>query len=200
MEPKNRDEFTTADKKVLAERVGWICSFPGCEQATLGPNDESPLKSVNNGIAAHITAAAKGGPRYDETLSSPQRSSIDNGIWMCPTHGSLIDKEETVYKAADIRSWKVAAEQRARARLELRTPQVLGRVQGASSQHSDKDLRTLQAYADTLPFTYIQRLKQEHFGSVVQHAITNPMDCVLQMEHDPKYIFQDSGLGLCAGP
>lgn len=194
MATNKRDDFSNADKKILAERVGWICSFPGCGQATSGPNYESPLKSVSNGIAAHITAASEGGPRYDETLTSAQRSSIDNGIWMCPNHGSLIDKEETIYTAREIRSWKVAAEQRARRSLELRDPQVFSPVQGASGGHSDKDLRTLKTYADTLPFAYIQRLKQEHFGSVVQHAITDPLDRVLHMEEDPKYIFQDKRL------
>jgi hypothetical protein len=43
------------------------------------------------GIAAHIAAAAFGGPRYDATLTATQRSAAANGIWVCAIHGKWID-------------------------------------------------------------------------------------------------------------
>lgn len=32
-----RDNFTEATKKLLAERVGYICSNPFCRRVTVGP-------------------------------------------------------------------------------------------------------------------------------------------------------------------
>lgn len=49
---------------------------------TIGPKKEDG-GAMTEGIAAHITAAAQGGPRYCSTLSAEERSSIDNGIWLC---------------------------------------------------------------------------------------------------------------------
>ncbi len=56
-----RDEFAIAVKDTLAKRVGFRCSNPGCRKPTSGPQ-EDPSKSVNVGVAAHITAAASDGP------------------------------------------------------------------------------------------------------------------------------------------
>lgn len=48
------------------------------------------------GIAAHISAAASGpgARRYDPFLSAEQRSSIENGIWVCAGCSSIIDRDE----------------------------------------------------------------------------------------------------------
>lgn len=195
MANSERDEFSAGVKRTLAERVGWLCSFPNCGQATSGPSHESTGKSVKNGTAAHITAASEGGRRYDGTLTEEQRAGIENGIWMCPTHGSLIDKEETTYTVTDIRRWKIDAEARAYRNLERCASEAIRDQQvQASTKYSEKDSRTLKAYADTLNFNFIQRLKQEFFGSIVLHATTNPLDVVLSMKNDPKYHFQDNEL------
>lgn len=76
-----RDDFTTADKAVLAKRVGSICSNPDCRAAPSGPHSD-PNKAVNTGVAAHITAASPGGPRFDSALSPEERSNLENGIWL----------------------------------------------------------------------------------------------------------------------
>jgi len=194
MASSQRDDFSPLVKRTLAERVAWICSFPECGQNTAGPNLESPEKSINNGFAAHITSASPGGKRYDKNLSPEQRSGIANGIWMCGHHGSLIDKEELVYDPVVIRGWKMEAEDRARRSLEARGSGSLSAQHGSTSGRSAKDLRILEAYAEALPFSYIQRLKQEPFGRVVQHAITDPLYMVLDMLENPKFIFQDKQL------
>ena len=51
------------------------------------------------GTAAHICAAAPGGPRYDADMSSNERSGIDNGIWLCAHDGRLIDTDVVAYTA-----------------------------------------------------------------------------------------------------
>ena len=73
----NRDNFSTTVKDILAKRVGYVCSNPNCKKHTIAPNFEED-KITNIGEAAHITAAAFGGPRYDESLSPSERKSINN--------------------------------------------------------------------------------------------------------------------------
>ena len=71
-----RDDFTQATKETLAKRVGWRCSNPDYRKLTSGPHEED-TKSVNIGVAAHITAAASGvgANRYDPNLSTEERKS-----------------------------------------------------------------------------------------------------------------------------
>jgi hypothetical protein len=69
-------------------------------------------------VAAHITAAAKGGPRYDEVLSRQERSSAENGIWLCAKCAKLIDSDLLRYTAPFLHSWKNDAETVARWELE----------------------------------------------------------------------------------
>jgi hypothetical protein len=47
---------------------------------------------VNVGVAAYITAASPGGPRYDPALTTDQRSGGENAIWLCQTCGKLVEK------------------------------------------------------------------------------------------------------------
>ena len=76
------DDFSEPVKRNLALRAGGLCSNPECRASTSGPQDD-PAKAVNVGVAAHITAASPGGPRYDANLAPEERSSSSNGIWLC---------------------------------------------------------------------------------------------------------------------
>ena len=87
-----RDNFLKSTTRILAERVGYRCSNPNCRAYTVGPN-EKENKSTSIGEAAHICAAAVGGPRYDESMTSVQRSDISNGLWLCSNCSDLIDKD-----------------------------------------------------------------------------------------------------------
>jgi len=114
-----RDEFNAATKDLLARRVGFRCSNPGCRQPTSGPQAD-PSGTVNIGVAAHITAASPDGPRYDSALTPEQRASADNGIWLCQTDGKLVDNDEVRYTADGLRDWKARAEAAAALELEQR--------------------------------------------------------------------------------
>lgn len=114
-----RDEFNNATKNLLARRVGFKCSNPGCRQPTSGPQAD-PTGTVNLGVAAHITSASPDGPRYDPTLTSEQRSSPDNGIWLCQTDGKLVDNDSVRYTVSGLKDWKARAEQMAARELEER--------------------------------------------------------------------------------
>jgi len=112
-----RDEFSRKVKETLAKRVGTLCSNPQCSVPTYGPS-ESPSEPLNKGVAAHIRAAAQGGPRYDPNISSKERKSISNGIWLCESCAKLIDSDQKRYTIGVLERWKLAAEERARKALE----------------------------------------------------------------------------------
>jgi hypothetical protein len=110
----DRDDFSEEVKRRLADRVSSRCSAPGCARGTKGPS-ATRAKGVNvTGVAAHITAAAVGGPRYDATLTAVERSGYDNGIWLCQNHGTLVDGDHDRYSTTLLEDWKMAAESRAR--------------------------------------------------------------------------------------
>jgi hypothetical protein len=108
-----RDDFTEDVKRALAARAGNVCSNPDCLAPTSGPQDD-PTKAINVGVAAHITSAAAGGPRYDASLSSEARRHPENGIWLCQTCGKLIDNDPLQFTETLVRAWKEIAEYRAR--------------------------------------------------------------------------------------
>ena len=107
-----RDNFSARVKQELARRVGHRCSNPDCRALTSGPKS-TPEGSINLGVAAHITAAAPGGTRYNSLLTSDERSSINNAIWLCQTCSQLIDKDPERFTERILRRWKADAESRA---------------------------------------------------------------------------------------
>ena len=105
-----RDNFSAATKRLLAERAAWRCGYQGCPTPTIGPSEADGTKSITLGEAAHITAAARGGPRYDERLTEEERRDATNGIWMCRHHARLVDADENNYSADTLRLWKMEVE------------------------------------------------------------------------------------------
>lgn len=122
-----RDNFSAAAKKLLASRVNYKCSNPICSRPTSGPSTEV-TRSVNIGEAAHITAASQGGPRYNDLLTSAQRTSASNGIWLCSVCAKLIDSDIDRFPVALIQHWKKQAEEGARSGLDGVPVAPLGRA------------------------------------------------------------------------
>jgi hypothetical protein len=63
------------------------------------------------GVAAHITAAAPGGRRYDPTLTSEERRHQSNGIWLCQTHSHHVDSDAEHFTVEMLGKWKRTAEE-----------------------------------------------------------------------------------------
>ena len=112
---KARDDFSSDVKRALYSRVGGYCSCPSCPNTTSGPHSDA-AKATNTGVAAHISAAAPGGPRYNPSLTSAQRASAENGIWLCQICAKLIDNDPAAFPEALLLQWKKDAEQAALAR------------------------------------------------------------------------------------
>lgn len=116
----HRDNFSLDTKASLAARAAYRCSFPGCRALTIGPSSEAADATSSVGMACHISAASAGpgARRYRPDMSSEDRRSIGNGIWMCYTHGKLIDTDETRFTTPQLEKWREIAELRARAQVE----------------------------------------------------------------------------------
>ncbi len=113
----NRDNFLKKTKSRLAARAGYRCSMTGCGAATVGPSDEGSEAVVSVGVAAHISAAAPNGRRYDCNMTTAERSDIRNGIWLCNTHSVEIDRDESRYKPDLLRNMKAERERHAASEL-----------------------------------------------------------------------------------
>lgn len=119
-----RDDFSASTKRLLSERVGFRCSNPDCRLHTSGPSAD-PSSSVNIGVAAHITAAAPGGPRYDSSLSGDERKGLQNGIWLCQNCAKLIDSDSDFYTEELLYGWKNQAETQAAKSLQHATESII---------------------------------------------------------------------------
>jgi hypothetical protein len=105
----SRDDFSPTIKQTAATRAGYRCSNPACRAQTAGPQ-VTPDKGLNIGVAAHITAAAPGGPRYDPCLSNVQRADINNAIWLCQTCAKLVDNDPQLFTTSMLMDWRRKAE------------------------------------------------------------------------------------------
>ncbi|MGD0854718.1 MAG: hypothetical protein ABSA18_02815 [Dehalococcoidia bacterium] len=110
-----RDEFPKPIQRLIAERAGYICS--NCSIGTIGAHSKAG-KSLKLGKACHITAAAIKGPRFDPNMTSEDRSSASNGIWLCLKCADMIDKNSERYSADLLRTWKRDQELRIKMVLE----------------------------------------------------------------------------------
>ena len=111
-----RDEFKEDVKRTVAARVGYQCCNPNCRALTSGPQLD-PTKILNVGVAAHISAASEGGPRYDAALSSGERTHPNNAIWLCQNCAKIVDNDATRYPETVLKQWKRAAETMALLRI-----------------------------------------------------------------------------------
>lgn len=180
----SRDDFSAQVKKILANRAGHRCSYQPCNQVTIGPDGLNPMGSVNSGEAAHITAAAAGGPRYDPNMTSEERKSISNGIWMCAYHAGLIDNDHHSYSVEQLKQWKEIAEAK-QAELQRMSQQP------TQPQYSDRDIGILKQFTDMLNFNYLWTLENEPFRAVIPEAVIYPLDWIKSTVSNPFYSFND---------
>lgn len=109
----SRDDFKESTKRKLAFRAGGRCSKPGCDKICFLPGSE-PEDVIKIGVAAHIRAASENGPRYDPNQSSEERRSIQNGIFLCRDHATLIDEDPKRFPVEKLKEWKKKHEEQIR--------------------------------------------------------------------------------------
>lgn len=119
-----RDDFSAKVLMILYKRAGGKCCR--CGAPTFGP-DTNPHKSVNIGQGAHIAAAAEGGPRYNSKMTTEERSSATNGMWLCSNCHDIIDRDVREYPITKLKKMKREAEERARREVGVaRDPMARG--------------------------------------------------------------------------
>ena len=102
-----RAEFSPETRIALAAGAGHTCSYELClEPTTMAvtkkkkdgtPTDQ--LRSGGIGVAAHIYGATQTKCPRPSSKTPDELSDITNGIWVCHTHGTLIDQHEKAYSA-----------------------------------------------------------------------------------------------------
>ncbi|MEZ9455449.1 hypothetical protein AB4258_23585 [Vibrio splendidus] len=103
----SRDDFNKPVVDALAKRAAYICSNPDCRKLTIAPSEEDLTKFIYIAEAAHIKAAAAGGPRYDPTMTSQQRSSIENALFLCSNCADMVDKNKGIdFSVEELHRWK----------------------------------------------------------------------------------------------
>lgn len=108
----SRDNFTSATKSALARNVHFRCVYQGCPNVTHASTPHGG--NVNVGQAAHVSAAAAGGPRFDEELTPEQRRAYENGAWLCALHAKLVDDDPKTFPRETIQLWQRKMEASAR--------------------------------------------------------------------------------------
>ncbi|HEY1137069.1 MAG TPA: hypothetical protein VGE64_06240 [Xanthomonadaceae bacterium] len=101
-----RDNFLERTKKLLARRAAYFCSNPRCLKLTVGPSS-APTEALTTGHAAHIYAASKGGPRYNDLQTPDERKSVENGIWLCRECGVIVDSDRSLHTGDQLKKWKI---------------------------------------------------------------------------------------------
>jgi hypothetical protein len=145
-----RDDFNLKTKDSLARRVGMRCSNPNCRQPTSGP-EVDPQGSINVGVAAHITAASPGGSRYDPSLSTEQRQSIENAIWLCQNCAKLVDNDPLRYAVPLLQKWKTLSEAAALLAIEGGPSKDENWREAEDNEWADKFTEAIQYLGNVIP-------------------------------------------------
>src|ERR1017187_9525799 len=189
-----RDDFSPRTIEILARRVGFRCSNPSCRNSTVGPGHESE-RTINIGVAAHITAALPGGPRYEAAIDADQRSDAGNGIWLCQNCAKLIDSDVIRYSHEVLLKWKNDAEVEALEALKGdatgsdRTPGILSLMPRSLPRSEPYEgLRTLSQRhlesAGLLPSARVFAQKAELARLYVDRDVESEVINKVYQEHD----------------
>ena len=164
----------------LCERVGGKCSNPNCRRETKGPHS-NPQKRVSIGEAAHITPE--------------ERSSIENGIWLCRSCARLIDSDERVYSIELLRMWKYAAEYEQSCIINqtdnwLKTNVVFENRKNIACRKAKEALDNLHGILQYAYEYWKHNFENRHYGSFLENEL---MEHWVLYEDDLKriYTFQE---------
>jgi hypothetical protein len=108
LKSKLRQDFSPKTREHLAKAAGYRCSRYRCLQlSTCVSEKHEDIVSANHGIAAHIYAAAKNGPRPAPPDMLPEQiEHVSNGIWACRSCAAEIDIMESKFSAESLQAMK----------------------------------------------------------------------------------------------
>jgi len=104
-------EFSLPTKRHITSMAGSRCSH--CNDVVVGP-DVRGIKPVNVGEIAHIRGKAPGTARYDPNMSDEDRAHESNGLLLCPTCHTRVDKDWARFPPETLQRWRREREAAAR--------------------------------------------------------------------------------------
>lgn len=84
--------ISRADGQMVWARAGWRCSMDGCGVELITAGDPSIIGEI-----AHIVGQSQTGPRGQHPMPLADRDRFPNLMLMCPTHHTMIDKDEAAW-------------------------------------------------------------------------------------------------------
>jgi hypothetical protein len=155
-------------------------------------------------MACHI-AAASGGPgarRVVPSMTKADRKSLENGIWMCRTHGTLIDLDEIRFTIPLLQQWRAAAERRAeirQAQHQVEDRDDLFKHDVRITRENLGETNIGNVFIDTgIPVFWGSRISsttRDFVFEVAQNALTHGSAKYFNLEITPKYIrLTDDGI------
>ncbi len=101
-----RMSITTKELKILLQKSGNRCAFPGCGELLLHVSDDNiDEKTVLSNIS-HIVAQSKDGPRGQYPLPPEDRDKESNLLLLCENHHTIIDDQPQKYTVERVRQFK----------------------------------------------------------------------------------------------
>ena len=97
------------DLRVLFQRSGNQCAFPGCSNKLDFPGTLQDGAVVLSEVC-HIVSKATHGPRFDDALPMEERDKQGNLILLCREHHSIVDRQPATYTAEWLREAKAKHE------------------------------------------------------------------------------------------
>lgn len=200
-----RDDFSLKTRQNLAGRAGHACSNPDCRRLTAGAALGDDAKAINVGIAAHIKAAAPGGPRYDPQQSSEERQHVSNGIWLCSAHAKQIDDDPVHFTVEILKAWKKQAEEiSAFAILTLQAPAAsVARPDAASLTYEDAQRLGLSPHDNIELVTTRLRAAAARDLEAFVASLKSPVDAIALglrlIESERVTLFEVTGLAAAIG-
>ena len=101
---------TQTDLRILFQRSGNRCAFPGCNNQLDFPANQQDGAVVLSEVC-HIVSRAKHGPRFDDALPMEERDKYENLILLCREHHTIVDRQPATYTAERLREIKSKHEQ-----------------------------------------------------------------------------------------
>ncbi len=100
---------TQTDLRILFQRSGNRCAFPGC-----GNQLDFPATAQDGAVVlsevCHIVSKARHGPRFDDALPMEARDKHENLILLCREHHTIVDAQPATYTAEWLRETKARHE------------------------------------------------------------------------------------------
>jgi hypothetical protein len=93
---------------ILAFRSGGVCAFPKCNKPLTYTAVQGSDAYI--GEAAHIRGEKTGAARYDITMTDEERDSVENLIYLCTDHHTIIDKVPEDWSVDALRALKASHE------------------------------------------------------------------------------------------